>query len=148
MSEKKKRVPGKRCVVMFCNKTNADGVSLHQFPKDRNLSRKWTSFVIINETQRRALPVPGTFVSPTFQQMTTKGTEQRSPASPRNWCWKKGQFHQFIRCQLPINSPLHEVLLTGINVPRPINKKPRVPASRAMQSLVKHQRDVAELCPS
>ena len=25
--------------------TNADGGSIHQFPKDRNLSRKWTSFV-------------------------------------------------------------------------------------------------------
>ena len=31
--KQRKRKPGKRCVVMFCNKTNADGVSLHQFRK-------------------------------------------------------------------------------------------------------------------
>ena len=31
--KQRKRKPGKRCVVMFCNKTNADGVSLHQFPQ-------------------------------------------------------------------------------------------------------------------
>ena len=31
--KQRKRKPGKRCVVMFCNKTNADGVSLHQLPQ-------------------------------------------------------------------------------------------------------------------
>ena len=31
--KQRKRKAGKRCVVMFCNKTNADGVSLHQFPQ-------------------------------------------------------------------------------------------------------------------
>ena len=31
--KRRKRKPGKRCVVMFCNKKNADGVSLHQFPE-------------------------------------------------------------------------------------------------------------------
>ena len=31
--KQRKRKQGKRCVVMFCNKTNADGVSLHQFPQ-------------------------------------------------------------------------------------------------------------------
>ena len=31
--KQRKRKPGKRCVVMFCNKTNADRVSLHQFPQ-------------------------------------------------------------------------------------------------------------------
>ena len=30
--KQRKWKPGKRCEVMFCNKTNADGVSLHQFP--------------------------------------------------------------------------------------------------------------------
>ena len=29
--KQRKRKPGKRCVVAFCNKTNADEVSLHQF---------------------------------------------------------------------------------------------------------------------
>ena len=31
--KQRKWKPGKRCEVMFCNKTNADGVSLHQFPQ-------------------------------------------------------------------------------------------------------------------
>ena len=31
--KQRKRKPGKRCVVMFSNKTNADGVSLHQLPQ-------------------------------------------------------------------------------------------------------------------
>ena len=43
--QQKKRQPGKRCVVMFCNKTNADGVSLHQFPADENVRRQWIAFV-------------------------------------------------------------------------------------------------------
>ena len=43
--KRKKRKPGKRCVVMFCNKTNADGVSLHQFPADESVRRQWIAFV-------------------------------------------------------------------------------------------------------
>ena len=31
--KQRKRKPGKRCVVMFCNQTNANAVSLHQFPQ-------------------------------------------------------------------------------------------------------------------
>ena len=30
--KQRKRKPVKRCIVMFCTKKNADGVSLHQFP--------------------------------------------------------------------------------------------------------------------
>ena len=43
--KRKKRKPGKCCLVMFCNKTNADGVSLHQFPADESLGRQWIAFV-------------------------------------------------------------------------------------------------------
>ena len=43
--KRKKRKPGKRYVVMFCNKTNADGVSLHQFPADESVRRQWIAFV-------------------------------------------------------------------------------------------------------
>ena len=32
-------------MVTFCNKTNADGVSLHQFPADDNVRRQWIAFV-------------------------------------------------------------------------------------------------------
>ena len=31
--KQRKQKPGKHCVVMFCNKTNADRVSLYQFPQ-------------------------------------------------------------------------------------------------------------------
>ena len=43
--DKKKKEPGKRCVVMFCNKTNSDGVTMHQFPTDEKFHRQWISFV-------------------------------------------------------------------------------------------------------
>ena len=43
---KTKREPGKRCVVMFCNNTNDNGVSLHQFPKDEKVRQKWIEFVV------------------------------------------------------------------------------------------------------
>ena len=43
---KKKRDPRKRCVVMFCNNTNAQNVSLHQFPKNDRLRQQWIQFVL------------------------------------------------------------------------------------------------------
>ena len=43
--EEKKKEPGKRCVVMFCDKTNADGVSMHKFPTEEKVRRQWVSFV-------------------------------------------------------------------------------------------------------
>ena len=45
-SRKTKREPGKCCVVMFCNNTNDNGVSLHHFPKDENVCQKWIEFVV------------------------------------------------------------------------------------------------------
>ena len=44
--KKKKREPGKRCAVMFCNVTNTDNVSLHQFPRHDPLRRQWIQFVL------------------------------------------------------------------------------------------------------
>ena len=39
--KRRKRNAGRRCAVMFCgNKTNADGVSLHQFPADNESARR------------------------------------------------------------------------------------------------------------
>lgn len=43
---KRKREPGKRCVVMHCNNTNNNGVSLHQFPKNEKIRQKWIEFVV------------------------------------------------------------------------------------------------------
>ena len=43
--QRTKRPPEKRCVVMFCNKTNVDGVSPHQFPADKSVWRQWIAFV-------------------------------------------------------------------------------------------------------
>lgn len=33
---------------MLCNKTNTDDVSLHQFPSEEKLRKKWNSFVLQN----------------------------------------------------------------------------------------------------
>ena len=43
--DKKKKEPGEHCVVMFCKKTNSDGVSMYQFPTDEKFCRQWISFV-------------------------------------------------------------------------------------------------------
>ena len=42
---KRKREPGKHCVVMFCNNTNDNEVSLHQFPKNEKVRQTWIEFV-------------------------------------------------------------------------------------------------------
>ena len=34
-----------RCVAGFCSRTRADGVSLHRFPIDREVRKKWDGFV-------------------------------------------------------------------------------------------------------
>ena len=36
---------GIRCVAVNCGNTNVDGVSLHTFPKDPTLLKKWIDFV-------------------------------------------------------------------------------------------------------
>ena len=40
-----KRKPGKRWVVMFCIKTNAERGSLHQFQADESVRPQWIAFV-------------------------------------------------------------------------------------------------------
>ena len=57
--DKNKREPGKRCAVMFCSNTNADNVSLHQFPdrKDEPRRSKWIAFVL---AKRNDHWIPGT----------------------------------------------------------------------------------------
>jgi len=64
--QKRKRAPGKRCVVMFCDKTNADGVSLHQFPKDVNLCQKWNQFVLRKRERNTWTPGCGHICSDHF----------------------------------------------------------------------------------
>ena len=49
LDEQQKRQQRKKdnleSIVLFRNKTNADGVSLHQFPADENVRRQWIAFV-------------------------------------------------------------------------------------------------------
>ena len=71
--QRKKRQPGKRCVVMFCNKTNADGVSLHQFPADDNVRRQWIAFV---RTKREPRQVPVTSAANILLVTVTKDLVQ------------------------------------------------------------------------
>lgn len=64
--EKRKRVPGKRCVVMFCDKTNADNVSMHQFPADEKLRAKWIHFVLQKRDAKQWTPGSGHICSDHF----------------------------------------------------------------------------------
>ena len=43
--ERRKRKPGKRCLVIFRNKTSADGVSPRLFPDGESVQRQWIAFV-------------------------------------------------------------------------------------------------------
>ncbi|RUA04238.1 MAG: hypothetical protein DSY43_06795 [Gammaproteobacteria bacterium] len=64
--QKRKREPGKRCVVMFCDKTNADGVSLHKFPRDDHLCLKWNQFVLRKRDPKSWTPGHGHICSGHF----------------------------------------------------------------------------------
>ena len=43
--KRRKRKAGKRCLVIFCNKTTADGVSPRLFPDGKSVQRQWIAFV-------------------------------------------------------------------------------------------------------
>ncbi|XP_062591087.1 THAP domain-containing protein 10-like [Saccostrea cucullata] len=59
MPKEKKRT-GKYCVAAGCTATNADDISLHEFPKEvkRELRRKWINFV---KTKRQDFTQPTRF---------------------------------------------------------------------------------------
>ena len=70
--KKKKRDPGKCCVVMFCNNTNADNVSFHQFPRPEPLGRQWIQFVLRKKDDNWE-PVSGHFCSNQFFSRLLRG---------------------------------------------------------------------------
>ena len=43
--KRRKRKVGKRCLVIFCNKTTADGVSPRLFPDGKSVQRQWIALV-------------------------------------------------------------------------------------------------------
>ena len=57
---KEKFGPGKRCVAMFCNNTNTDNVSMHQFPDDPDLKQNWIQFVYHKRDKDDDPWIPGT----------------------------------------------------------------------------------------
>lgn len=59
MPKEKKRT-GKYCVAAGCTSTNADNISVHEFPKEikRELRRKWINFV---KTKRQDFNQPSRF---------------------------------------------------------------------------------------
>ena len=66
-SNRRKRNAGRRCAVMFCgNKTNADGLSLHQFPADESARRQWIPFVRTKENLTLGHQVRVTFAATIF----------------------------------------------------------------------------------
>ena len=74
---RKKRQSGKRCVVMFCNKTNADGVSLHQFPADENVRRQWIAFVRSKRVPSSWTPGSGHICSAHFTDDNYEGLDAK-----------------------------------------------------------------------
>ena len=71
--KRRKRKPGKRCVVMFCNKTNAEGVSLHQFPADESVRRQWIAFVRTKREPNSWTPGSGHICSDRFSADSYEG---------------------------------------------------------------------------
>lgn len=71
--QRTKRPPGKRCVVMFCNKTNVDGVSLHQFPADESVRRQWIAFVRAKREPNSWKPGSGHICSDQFTADSYEG---------------------------------------------------------------------------
>ena len=51
---------GIKCVAANCGNTNADGVSLHTFPKDPTHLKKWSDFM---KLKRKAWPGPTDYSS-------------------------------------------------------------------------------------
>lgn len=74
-----KQRSGKYCVAWGCSGTHQNNVSLHSFPKDEGLKRKWTSFVKIRRKD---------FVKPT---VTSVLCERHFSAEcyPREYAYKK-----------------------------------------------------------
>lgn len=65
---KRKREPGKRCVVMYSNNTNENGVSLHQFPKNKKIRQKWIEFVLKKRESKSWTPGSGHICSNHFKE--------------------------------------------------------------------------------
>ena len=64
--DRKRKRYGKRCAAMHCNKTNADDVSLHQFPSDDKLRKKWNTFVLQDRDEKYWTPGSGYVCSEHF----------------------------------------------------------------------------------
>ena len=58
---------------MFCNKTNADIVSLHQFPADESVRRQWIAFVQTKREPYSWTPSSGHICSHHFSAESYEG---------------------------------------------------------------------------
>lgn len=90
LGQKRKHKPGKRCVVMFCDKTNKDGVSLHQFPKDGNLCKKWNKFVLTKRDGKAWTPGTGHVCSDHFLKTDYEGYGAKLAGFSSKLVLKKG----------------------------------------------------------
>ena len=81
--KKKKRDPGKRCAVMYCNDTNADNVSMHQFPRPEALRRQWIQFVL-RKRDDNWTQVLGIFAVTIFLQTASREWGRNWPGLLRN----------------------------------------------------------------
>lgn len=137
LGQKRKRKPGKRCVVMFCDKTNEDGVSLHQFPKDGNLCKKWNKFVLTKRDGKAWTPGTGHVCSDHFLKTDYEGYGAKLAGFSSKLVLKKELFRRYSQIQPPSNCrrPVNYLLVRHHPVHRRIPKVHRELQERGMLSL-------------
>lgn len=88
---KRKRQPGKRCIVVFCNNTNDNRVCLHQFTKDEKVCQKWIEFVVRNRGRRAVVK----FAATILKKKIPKIIMPKWVACARSCCYGKRLYHLF-----------------------------------------------------
>ena len=97
--KEKKRLPGKRCAVMFCDKTNADNVHLYQFPgsDEEPRRRKWISFVLAKRSDDWN-PDLGTSAAIISPMTVLKDLVRTRLGIRKDWKQVKQQSRNFEKC--------------------------------------------------
>ncbi|KAK3710883.1 hypothetical protein QZH41_014862 [Actinostola sp. cb2023] len=76
--------------MLFCDKTNADGVSLHKFPRDVNLCLKWNQFVLRKRDRKMWTPGHGHICSGHFTPSDYEGYAAKLTGFTSRLVLKKG----------------------------------------------------------
>ena len=135
----KRRRSGKRCVVMFCNKTNEDNVSLHQFPRDPSLCQKWNKFVLAKRDGKAWTPGTGHICSDHFLANDYEGYGAKLAGFSSKLVLKKGAVPSIQATPTPeqLQKARKIYFHTPSPSPSPGETTPRRPDSRGASALTK-----------